>query len=616
MHTIVIASGKGGTGKTTLAVNLAQAMASQCRVGLLDCDVEEPNCHLYLKPDFAPDKPVTVPVPSINPETCNACGLCARACKFNALLALPKEPLLLPELCHSCGLCTMVCPEKAISETPREVGKLGSGKIHTSVVSNTQVAGTSKELYFRWGVLNVGEARALPVISAVKSLSQAPPLDLVIVDAPPGVACPAIEAMRKADVAILVTEPTPFGLHDLRLAVEAAVELGVPVGVVVNRMGVGDLRVHDFCRRSGIPVWLEIPEDRRIAEACSRGELLANFDQDFASKLRTLASQALSLADKGSAARQLEELASQSQQKPGPEPKQLVVVSGKGGTGKTSVVGALASLIPSKVLADCDVDAPDLHLLLDPKPKQAEPFVAGKVARIQENRCNACGICQSYCRFQAILAPPEAKDQGAAYAVEESSCEGCGVCAYVCPNEAVELHEAQRGEWFVSDTRHGTLVHARLNLGGENSGKLVTLVKEKALEVGREGGAALVLVDGPPGIGCPVIASASGAALLLAITEPTVSAEHDLKRLVELAKQLSAPLAVCINKVDVNPQIAEQIRHFCATAAIPLVGELVYDTAVARAQAQGKTVVETQDSPVSDQIRAMWENVSRILNEK
>lgn len=274
---IVIASGKGGTGKTTLAVNLATALAGRGAVGLLDCDVEEPNCHLYLRPPFDADQPVGTPIPVIDTAVCTGCGLCARACEFNALLALPRAPLLLPELCHGCGTCAYVCPEEAISETEREIGLVGAG----------EVGG----IYFRWGRLNVGEARSTPVIKAVKDLWAAPPLDAVIVDAPPGVACPAVEALRGADYAVLVTEPTPFGLHDLRLAVETARRLDIPFGVVINRAGLGDSRVNDFCASEDISVLLEIPDDRRIAEACSRGEVLAAHDEAFADILRRLAAE-------------------------------------------------------------------------------------------------------------------------------------------------------------------------------------------------------------------------------------------------------------------------------------------------------------------------------------
>jgi MinD superfamily P-loop ATPase len=269
---IVVASGKGGTGKTTLSVNLAAALSEEERVGLLDCDVEEPDSHLFFKPDFDADQPVETPIPVVDERACTGCGLCAGACEFNALLALPRRPLLLPELCHGCGTCAYICPEEAISEETRAIGAIGSGEVDG--------------LYLRWGRLNVGEARSAPVIRAVKDLTGVPALDMVIIDAPPGVACPAVEAMRGADYAVLVTEPTPFGLHDLRLAVKTAQALEIPCGVVVNRSGIGDSRVHDFCEAENLPVLLDIPDSRVIAEACSRGEIFALADTAFASTLR------------------------------------------------------------------------------------------------------------------------------------------------------------------------------------------------------------------------------------------------------------------------------------------------------------------------------------------
>jgi len=294
--------------------------------------------------------------------------------------------------------------------------------------------------------------------------------------------------------------------------------------------------------------------------------------------------------------------------------KQLVVLSGKGGTGKTSLVAALAAIVDDKVLADCDVDAADLHLVLDPELRHREAFVSGKEARIIPELCSACGLCVEHCRFDAIRSVEP--DGGRSYCVVDPiACEGCGLCARVCTSRAVEMVDAERGEWFVSDTRHGPLVHARLNIGGENSGKLVTLVRSQASELAKKANAGLVLVDGPPGIGCPVIASVTGASLALAVTEPTVSGAHDLERAVDLVRGFGLPLAVCINKSDLNPDMAARIQALCARRGIPVVGQLSYDTAVVRAQVEGKSIVEYGGSVVVEQIREMWKTVDSMLKE-
>lgn len=295
-------------------------------------------------------------------------------------------------------------------------------------------------------------------------------------------------------------------------------------------------------------------------------------------------------------------------------PRQLVVMSGKGGTGKTSLVAALSTLVKEKVLADCDVDAPDLHLVLDPEPRRHETFIAGKEARIVPERCSACGDCAKYCRFDAIHLV--ANDAGrSVYAVDPMACEGCGLCARVCTSGAVEMSDAPRGEWFISDTRNGPLVHARLNIGGENSGKLVSLVRSQASALAEELGTDLVLVDGPPGIGCPAIASVTGARLVLVVTEPTVSGAHDLERVAQLVQGFALPLAVCVNKADLNPDMTERIRAFCDEHGFSVVGELSYDTAVVKAQVQGKSILEYGDSPVAAQIRDMWKILDNMLRK-
>jgi len=254
--TIAIAPGKGGTGKTTVVANLAAARAEG--VALLDCDVEEPNIHLFIDARWDDEVGATVPVPHFDIGKCDFCGECRRACRFNAIAVLPGGPLLFPELCHSCGGCTLACPKGAISEEHRAVGSIRTG--------------TWRNIHVVEGRLNVGEAKSPPLIEAVRQAS--PATGLVIIDAPPGTSCPVVAAIRGVDCVVLVTEPTPFGLHDLRLAVQMTRRLKLPFGVVVNRAGIGDDGVHTYCREEGVPILAEIPDDRRIAEAYSRGSLI------------------------------------------------------------------------------------------------------------------------------------------------------------------------------------------------------------------------------------------------------------------------------------------------------------------------------------------------------
>jgi MinD superfamily P-loop ATPase len=255
---LAVASGKGGTGKTTVSVNLAHMLGS--KVQLLDCDVEEPNAHLFLQAEPKEQAVVTIPVPQVDEVLCNGCGECAKFCEYHAIVSFGTTPLLFPEMCHGCGGCAMVCPKKAIGEIDKRIGM-----VETALAQNITLI---------QGRLDVGMAMAPPLIRAVKArLQEGMP---AILDAPPGTSCPVIATLRGSDFVVLVTEPTPFGLHDLKLAVNMVHELGLPFGVVVNRFGVGDNRVHEFCSEQRIPVLLEIPDDRRIAEAYSRGELIVD----------------------------------------------------------------------------------------------------------------------------------------------------------------------------------------------------------------------------------------------------------------------------------------------------------------------------------------------------
>ena len=256
---IAVASGKGGTGKTTVAANLAYVASRNGQsVAYLDCDVEEPNGHIFLKPEITYREPVGLLVPRVDEDECSLCGRCGEICQYSAIVCLGKKILVFPELCHACGGCCLVCPEDAITEVPREMGLLESGR-----------AGA---IQFVQGTLNIGEAMSPPVIKAVKEA--APKVDLIIADAPPGTSCPVIESLRDCDLVLLVTEPTPFGLNDLKLAVEMVQVLKIPFGVLINRADVGDRTVHAYCSRKHIGVLAEIPDDRRIAEVYSRGEIV------------------------------------------------------------------------------------------------------------------------------------------------------------------------------------------------------------------------------------------------------------------------------------------------------------------------------------------------------
>lgn len=295
--------------------------------------------------------------------------------------------------------------------------------------------------------------------------------------------------------------------------------------------------------------------------------------------------------------------------------KELVVISGKGGTGKTSLTASFAALAPNAVLADGDVDAADLHLLLAPEIRRREEFRSGHAAVIRSADCVGCGRCAALCRFEAISPAIQPGDGARVLAVDAGACEGCGVCVWNCPVRAIDFPEQICGEWYVSGTRFGPLVHARLAPGAENSGKLVSLVREQARETAQQERRDLVIVDGPPGTGCPVIAALTGAAGVLIVTEPTVSGAHDLARVLELANHFKIPAAICINKWDLNPEQAAGIEAAArATGATP-VGRVRYDRAATRAQRLGQTIVEAGPDSLADEIRAVWNNWMNLVKE-
>ncbi len=328
--------------------------------------------------------------------------------------------------------------------------------------------------------------------------------------------------------------------------------------------------------------------------------------------------------------------------------KEIVIISGKGGTGKTSMVASFAALAGNAVLADCDVDAADLHLVLAPTILRREEFRCGHEAIIRQADCIGCGACLARCRFDAVRHIKGADDpffSGSrtscenctdvcvrscpvklmvmiramkescgqqnehAFVVDPTACEGCGVCVWACPVKAIDFPERLSGEWYVSDTRHGPMVHARLIPGGENSGKLVSRVREAARTIAEERKTELIIVDGPPGVGCAVIASVSGASRVLVVTEPTLSGAHDLARVLELTRHFNIPASVCVNKWDLNQEMTERIESEARRVGATIAGRVRYDSSVTEAQIQGKAVVELRGTLAGEDIRAVWERI-------
>jgi MinD superfamily P-loop ATPase len=289
---------------------------------------------------------------------------------------------------------------------------------------------------------------------------------------------------------------------------------------------------------------------------------------------------------------------------------ELVIISGKGGTGKTSITASFAALMENKVIADCDVDAADMHLMLPPRIRQRQAFWSGFEARIRPEACTACGRCIDLCRFGAITK--RNTENGPVCEIDPAGCEGCGVCVRFCPEGAIAFEEGMCGEWFISDTDRGPMVHAKLKAAAENSGKLVSLVRSEAKKCAEAEGRDHILVDGPPGIGCPVIASLTGADAALIVTEPTLSGRHDMERVHAVAKHFAMPVAICVNRWDINPQMTDSIREYAQKEKALFAGGVRYDRNASRAQLEVKPLVEL-DLPAAEDIRGVWR---RLHTEK
>jgi len=289
------------------------------------------------------------------------------------------------------------------------------------------------------------------------------------------------------------------------------------------------------------------------------------------------------------------------------KPREIVIVSGKGGTGKTTITASFAVLARRCVVADCDVDASDLHLLLAPKVVEHHEFRSGHEAIIREDACTGCGKCYEVCRFDAV-----SKDGNRnIFSIDKVACDGCGVCVHFCPAQAIDFPERTCGEWMKSETRTGPMVHAHLGIAAENSGKLVSVVRTQARQTAIDREIPLVLIDGPPGIGCPVIASITGADLVVVVTEPTVSGEHDLERVLNLTRHFGIASVVSVNKWDLNPEMADRIEQKASELGATIAERIQYDRSVTAAQIEAKTPVEVETA-VGSEIRKLWKQIASI----
>lgn len=611
---IAISSGKGGTGKTFVATNIAFVLKNKYKdISYLDCDVEEPNGHLFIKPDFKDIEDINLISPGmVDTDKCTLCGKCEEVCTYNAIVIIRDKVLLFKELCHVCGACSVVCPEDAVIEEERKIGVLRKGN--------------GKGINCYDALLETGEGGMSPRL--IKKVKDNIGGDINILDSPPGTACPVVETVRDVDLCVLVTDPTPFGVHDLKLSVDMVREIGHEPVIVVNRANYKDNKLKIYCKEEKLKIIGEIPDKREIAEIYSDGHIVSEKDgeirnlfEQLAEKIIRRAGEKIPVLKKTSKTGLFNEIDVEKAKayKPGKEKltfaKELVVISGKGGTGKTSITACFAFLSRNSVICDCDVDAADLHLILNPEIKEKGYFSGGVEAKINLEKCTGCGECIQECRFLAINEKDT--DEGIKYEIDPVVCEGCGVCGIVCAFDAVDIKDAVNGEWYVSDSRYGPFSHARLGIAEENSGRLVTLVKDKSKILAEKIKATKTLIDGAPGTGCPVISSLNGAYYTVIVTEPTVSGIHDMKRILDVTAHFGTDTGVIINKYDLNKKNTEKIEKLCKDKGVELLGTIPYDTVITDAQMMGLPVVEyAPESEVSKNISRIYKKIERRFNSQ
>lgn len=604
MKNIVIASGKGGTGKTTVAVNLAYYLSihEKEKVRLLDCDVEAPNDNLFLNATFDESKEVKIPRPVWIEDKCKSCGECVSVCNYNAIAKVKNKILIFNELCHSCGACMHLCSNQALKKQEIAIGKIELANNHTSFA-------------FGHGILKIGESLAPIVIKHLKKHMDKDAINLI--DASPGTTCPVVKSMEGMDYCLLVTEPTPFGLNDLTLAAALAAKLNLPTGIIINRSQGEDAIIEDFAKNHQIPIVGKIPFNKQYAVSYSSGKILIEIFpelKDIFSKiyLNIKKEQKIPIIHEKRDHDIGEDESSffEDTKTSNSNYKEMVVISGKGGTGKTTITAALSELMENKVLADNDVDASNLHLLCRPEILFSKDFIGGKVYSIDQEKCCSCGLCASSCQFEAIKY--NTNNKPSRYIIDEISCEGCGFCFHLCNADAISEKPAISGKWYISKTSNGYLSHAKLGIGEENSGKLVSFVRDNAAKLARKYNASNILNDGPPGTGCPVISAITGVNLALVVTEPTLSGIHDMKRALDLAKHFNVPALIVVNKFDLNITMTEKIENIAKEYKSKVIGKIPFDKNVHDALMKGETIITYGKGDALKATIAMW----NILKEE
>ncbi len=602
-----ICSGKGGTGKTTVALSLAWTLGHAeeftMPVRVLDCDVEEPNCHLFLRCNYDAPEPVNADKPEFDMSRCIGCGRCAHKCNYNAIAMAKGTPLVFNDMCHSCGVCAAVCPHDAVKLKPVGIGE---------IISDYGF----KPFSFAWGRLKVGESQSPLIISKLQKL--APAEALTIMDGPPGTACSTVKTISGADKVILVTEPSPFGAHDLKLAINLCNELQKPCGIFINRSDENDSIIEELAKIHAVPIIGRIAFKREYARACSEGLILAAEYPSLRADI--IASFSRMLHDAKIPLRHTDpEIRVEGASQPPAAAagksgnyQEITILSGKGGTGKTTVAGAFSALAESRVFADCDVDAANLKLLLKGRTLYSTSVSLSQQAVIDPFKCNKCGKCQTLCRFEAIDQDPAT----GAYKVNELNCEGCGLCVEICPSKAIGERRTETGRLMMSEASGTTLIHADLSTAAENSGKLVSMVRDLAFAVVDQQQKDWLICDGPPGTACPAIASITGSDRVILVTEPSVAALHDLERVIKLVRHFGLTPEIIINKADINGTVTRRIYDLAATGGYCVIGEIPFDESVKEAIKAGVPVTDfSLSSPASQSLVNIWKKIKETRNE-